>query len=145
MVECMLPEVVRDDLPALIARACHQDPDQRFSDMKDFNVALRLVAKNRGISPTRAACEKFTLEIFGHKVAKVDPREKRPQQAVPVKMPSEGQETFYDPVTPPPQAHQPGAPGERVGNEDTTVVGEPIPGQAGVISDVLAGKAAAMS
>jgi hypothetical protein len=134
MVECMVPEVVRSDLPALIARACHRDPDQRFSDMKDFNVALRLIAKNRALDPTRAACEKFTLEIFGHKVAKTDPRAQRPQPAVPLMRSSEGQKTSYEPVTPPAHAHFP--PEERgnlSGEGEATAVGEVMDGKPTVM------------
>ncbi len=104
MVDCMVPDVVRDDLPALLARSCHADPEQRFATMEDFQVALKLVAKNRALRPSRKACEKFTLEIFGHKVAKVDPRSRRPQPAVPLRMSSEGQKTSYEPVTPPAEA-----------------------------------------
>jgi serine/threonine protein kinase len=101
MVDCMVPEVIREDLPALLARSCHADADQRFETMDDFRVALELVAKNRRLKPSKTACEKFTLEIFGHKVAKPDPRSKRPQPAVPLTMSSEGQKTSYEPVTPP--------------------------------------------
>jgi hypothetical protein len=133
MVECMVPEVVRSDIPALLSRACHKDPDQRFSSMKDFNVALKLVAKNRSLSPTRAACEKFTLEIFGHKVAKSDPRSRRPQPVVPLKMSSQGQKTSYEPVTPPPEAR-----GGFAG------VGAPKDAEATVVADARALKAAAM-
>ncbi len=104
MVDCMVPEVVREDLPALLARCCHRDSEQRFETMEDFKVALQLVAKNRGLKPKQEACEKFTLEIFGHKVAKVDPRSKRPQPVVPLQLASEGQKTSYEPVTPPAEA-----------------------------------------
>lgn len=95
MVTCMVDEVVGDDLPALMARAIHDDPDQRFATMEDFKIALEVVAKNRGITPSIRACEKFTLEIFGHKVGHTDPRAKRPQSVVPMRMYSEGLETAF--------------------------------------------------
>ena len=140
MVQCMVPEVVRSDIPALLARACHKDPDQRFSSMKDFNVALKLVAKNRSLSPTRAACEKFTLEIFGHKVAKSDPRSRRPQPAVPLQMSSENQKTSYEPVTPPPEARGGFAGVGAPVDPEATAVGEPEPDRA----ELMAGRATVM-
>ncbi len=141
MVECMVPEVVRSDIPALLARACHKDPDQRFASMKDFNVALKLVAKNRSLSPTRAACEKFTLEIFGHKVAKTDPRSKRPLPAVPLKMSSENQKTSYEPVTPPPEARGGFAGVGAPADAEATSVGEVPPEPGAVKHDVIDPKA----
>jgi hypothetical protein len=98
MVTCMVDDVVGDDLPALMARAIHNDPDQRFANMEDFKVALEVVAKNRGITPSIRACEKFTLEIFGHKVGHTDPRAKRPQSVVPLRMFSESQDTAFGPA-----------------------------------------------
>jgi serine/threonine protein kinase len=95
MVTCMVDDVVGSDLPVLMARAIHNDPDQRFATMEDFNVALEVVAKNRGITPSIRACEKFTLEIFGHKVGHTDPRAQRPQSVVPLRMASEGQDTAF--------------------------------------------------
>jgi hypothetical protein len=91
----MNPDDLADDLPALLARAIHEEPDSRFPTMRDLQVAIEVVAKNRGFEPSSKTCAKFTETIFGHKAGRPDPRDNRPQSAVAMKMASDGLKTAF--------------------------------------------------
>lgn len=95
LAQSMAPDQIGEDLPALLARACHVHAEERFASMAEFIVAIELVASNRGVQPSVAACKDFAAEIFGKSEGKSDPRARRPQSVPPMVMQSEGLATAF--------------------------------------------------